>query len=159
MVARTKKSRRAVGGFTLLELLVVLTIAGLLVALVPPALSAALPGAKLSAATRGFVATLRESRNLAIGRGIEVDVIFDTEEHQIEIADLRPQDLPGGINIDVRGQALAADNRLFVLRFYPDGSSSGAVVQISQGRSAYLVDVDWLLGTVEVTKAKAHAYR
>ncbi len=78
-------------------------------------------------------------------------------------------ELSGGIGLDIRStgfltaaQSPAFANRLprdtFTLRFYPDGSTSGAAIRLSQGRSAYRVDVDWLLGRVSVSKDPGDAY-
>jgi general secretion pathway protein H len=166
-VAKIRTSR--VAGFTLLELLVVLTIAGLLIALVPPAISSVVPGARLKVATRDFALTLRQARHLAITRIEETDVIIATEPPQYVLAGSNPVKLSGNIDLDVRVGAFVAVTQLstfvdalprdkFTLRFYPDGSASGGEIKFSQGRSAYLVDVDWLLGSVTVSKAPNDAY-
>jgi len=47
------------GGFTLLELMVVLAIAAIMMTVVPPLLSSALPGAQLKSAARQLAAGLR----------------------------------------------------------------------------------------------------
>ena len=166
-VAKIRTSR--VAGFTLLELLVVLTIAGLLIALVPPVISAVVPGARLKVATRDFAMTLRQARYLAITRIEETDVIIATEPPQYVLAGSNPVKLSGNIDIDVRVGAFVAATQLstfadalprdkFTLRFYPDGSASSGEIKISQGRSAYLVDIDWLLGSVTVSKVPNDAY-
>jgi general secretion pathway protein H len=153
----------------LLELLVVLTIAGLLIALVPPVISAAVPGARLKVATRDFAMMLRQARYLAITRGEETDVVIATEPPQYVVAGGNPSTLSGNIDLDVRIGAFVAATHLstfaddmprdkFTLRFYPDGSASGGEIRISQGRSAYLVDIDWLMGSVTVSKAPNDAY-
>jgi len=150
-------------------MLIVLTIAGLLVALVPPAISAAMPGARLKVATRDFARTLRESRNLAVSQGAEVDVVIGTEPLQYTISGGMSQEFPRGVDLSIRntvfaqsGQsssfadALSSDD--FTLRFYPDGSASAAQIKISQGRSAYLIDIDWLIGSVSVSKGTGDVY-
>jgi general secretion pathway protein H len=158
-----------VAGFTLLELLVVLTIASLLVALVPPVISAAVPGTRLKVATRDFAATLRHARSLAINRGVETDVLIATEPPQYVVADSAPLKLSGNIDLDVRVGAFVAATKLstfedasprdkYTLRFYPDGSASGGEIRISQGQSAYLIDVDWFIGSVSVSKAPDDVY-
>ena len=37
-----------------------------------------------------------------------------------------------------------------MVRFYPDGSSSGAVITFRHESLAYTVTVDWLLGSVSM---------
>ena len=158
-----------VAGFTLLELLVVLAIAGLLVALVPPVISAAVSGARLKVATRDFAMTLRQARRLAITRGEETDVVIATKPPQYVVAGSNPSKLSGNIDLDVRAGAFVAATQLstfadalprdtFTLRFYPDGSANGGEIKISQGQSAYLVDIDWLIGSITVSKASDDAY-
>ena len=165
---RKTRTCRAVG-FTLLELLVVLTIAGLLIALVPPVISAAVPGTRLKVATRDLATALRGSRNKAVSHGTEINFVIDTDPPRYTIANGTPNDLPVGIDVIVRDTAFIAAVKLstiadgpsgntYTVRFYPDGSASGAAIKISQGRSAYRVDVDWLLGSVTVSKAPNDAY-
>lgn len=169
MVTLQKTRTCRAAGFTLLELLVVLTIAGLLIALVPPAISAAVPGARLKVATRDFAMTLRQARYLAIIRGEETDVVIATEPPQYVLVGSNSVKLSGNIDIDVLVGAFVAATQLstfadtlprekFTLRFYPDGSASGGEIKISQGRSAYLVDIDWLIGSITVAKAPIDAY-
>jgi len=158
-----------VAGFTLLELLVVLAIAGLLVALVPPLISAVVPGARLKVATRDFAMTLRQTRNLAITRGEEIDVVIAVEPPQYVVAGRNPSKLSGNIDLDIRVNEFVAATQLstfadalprdtFTLRFYPDGSTNGGEIKISQGRSAYIVGIDWLIGSVTVSKAPGDVY-
>jgi len=147
----------------------VLTIAGLLVALVPPAISAAVPGVRLKVATRDFAMTLRQARSLAITRGEETDVVIAIEPPQYVVAGGIPSKLSGNIELEMRAGAFFAATQLstfadasprdkFTLRFYPDGSASGGEIKISHGRSAYLIDVDWFMGTVSISGATNDVY-
>jgi prepilin-type N-terminal cleavage/methylation domain-containing protein len=91
------KNRSRTAGFTLLELLVVLAIAGALLALVPPVISAVVPGTKARVAALDLASTLRDARNSAITRSNSVDVIFDTESASYSIADSDKTELPRGV--------------------------------------------------------------
>ena len=121
-----------------------------------------MPGAGLRIATLDLAKRLRKSRNLAVSRGADVDVVIDTEARRYPV-DGTSAELSGSIRLDIRdpgflaeAQSTALADRLpgdkFTLRFYPDGSASGAAITMSQGRSAYRIDVDWLIGRVSVTK-------
>ena len=79
MVTARNNPNAKTAGFTLLELLVVLVIAGMLVAVVPAAVSAVVPGTKARTAAYDFASTLRDARNLAISQSTPVDVVLDLE--------------------------------------------------------------------------------
>ena len=157
-----RRTRRiASGGFTLLELLVVLALAGLLMSLVPSLISAAIPGAKLRIESRDLAASLRDSRNRAIATGEILNVTIDLDPPQYIADNKKPHELPSSITIAARKELqLQSDYSLqqvagspedkFRIRFYPDGSSSGAVITLQRDLLAYTVSVDWLLGSVSM---------
>ncbi len=66
------RRRTGSAGFTLLEILVVMSILGLVYLMALPALSGALAGPRLERQARQLVATLREARATAILQGREV---------------------------------------------------------------------------------------
>jgi general secretion pathway protein H len=153
-------------GFTLLELLVVLAIAGMLVALVPAAVSAVVPGAKARTAAFDMASTLRDARNLAISQSIPVDVVFDPESASYAIAGSPPSVLPRGMALVIQERSgyVSETRRVaghspfdreapVTLRFYPDGSSSGLDVRLGpEDGGGYLVRIDWLFGGASVTR-------
>lgn len=156
------------GGFTLLELLVVLTIASLVVALVPPAISAAVPGARLSNTARELTAALRDAHYQAVSRADVVDVAFKFEPSQYTVADGTATKLPGGIELSIaetganarqRPQADTerASDEEYRLRFYPDGSSSGATIKLAAAERQFLLDVVWLTSRVSITEGRVVA--
>ncbi|WP_246155916.1 GspH/FimT family pseudopilin [Thiohalocapsa marina] len=72
-------------GFTLVELLVVLAIAGLLLAVTPPLITAALPGVELKAAARRTAGGLRLAREAAIASGRDAAWVIDIEDNRYRI--------------------------------------------------------------------------
>ena len=158
-------------GFTLLELLVVLAIAGLLVALVPAAVSAVVPGTKARTAAFDMASTLRDARNLAISQSTAVDVVFDLESASYAIAGSPSTDLPRGMALVIQERSgyVSETRRVarhssndraepVTLRFYPDGSSSGLDVRLGpEDGGGYVVAVDWLFGGASVTQVKDDA--
>jgi general secretion pathway protein H len=153
--------RISIGGFTLLELLVVLALAGLLMSLVPGLISAAVPGTRLRIESRELAVSLRDSRNRAIATGEKLDVTIDFDPPQYIIAKEKLHALPAGITIAARKEpdlrfdySLGQPGRIhedrITVHFYPDGSSSGAVITLRHDSLAYTVTVDWLLGSVSM---------
>ena len=158
-------------GFTLLELLVVLVIAGMLVALVPAAVSAVVPGTKARTAAYDFASTLRDARNLAISQSTPVDVVLDVGSGSYAIAGSPPTDLPRGMALVIQERSgyVSETRRVarhstsdpeepYTLRFYPDGSSSGLDVRLGpEDGGGYVVAVDWLFGGASVAEARDNA--
>jgi hypothetical protein len=50
---------------------------------------------------------------------------------------------------------LSGDKDSYTLRFFPDGSSTGARIRVSGGKTTYSIDVGWLMGRVVLTEAPA----
>ena len=157
-----RTARQQAPGFTLLELLVVLAIAGLLMSIVPPVVAVAVPGARLKSQAVELAATLRSARNRAVSLGRGVDVVFDTRTPAYTQAGEQPRILSSDIDLTIRRQramlpvrtvtpADGVSRETLTLRFYPDGSTSGAVIAMNRNRSAYLIELDWLIGRVSVS--------
>jgi general secretion pathway protein H len=153
-VKAMRHDRNCVRGFTLLELLVVMLIAGLMLALAPPLFSGAVTGARLKGSARDLVTSMREIRSRAILRNAEQHLRLDLESRRFDAGDGRLLSLPDGIEITVAGidMAGAPEPGLHVLRFFPDGGSSGETVSLSSGDRVYRVGLNWLTGQVTVSE-------
>ncbi len=140
------------GGFTLIELMVVLVIAGLLLTVLPPLFSAALPGVQLKGAAREVASALRFARDRAVTRQQESTLTLDLESREYRVSGReRPYSLPSGLDVElftVRSEQ--SDEDTGAIRFFPDGSSTGGRVTLMVGERSYAVDVDWLTGRVRV---------
>lgn len=149
---RCQDRSRWPAGFTLLELIVVLVIAGLLMAVVPPMLSAAMPGLQLKGAARQLASGLRYARERAIAGRVETTVSVNVESREIRVSGQpRPIEVAKALEIGL----FTAESELEGpghgnIRFYPDGSSTGGRVSLTYGDSGFEVDVDWLTGRVEI---------
>ena len=139
-------------GFTLLELLVVLTIMALVFVIAMPRFGFVSPQTEVKSGARDVAAALREARSRAIVSNSEVQFNLDVERHHFAISgDDQLHPLPGDIKLllytaqeEQGGQATGA------IRFFPDGSSTGGYVSLSAAKSSYDVTVDWLTGRVEI---------
>jgi general secretion pathway protein H len=142
-------------GFTLLELLVVCVIVALLAALVPPLYSGAVPGARLKAAARDLAAALRETRSLAITRNREEVLYLNLDKPQYRIGGRPPRIMAEGVHLSVESNSTQYGARPdeYRVRFFPDGSSSGAAIRLDAGGRAYRLDLNWLLGNITLTES------
>jgi type II secretion system protein H len=170
LVTAGRKPVVKAAGFTLLELLVVLAIAGSLVALVPAAVSAVVPAAKARTAALDLASTIREARYIAISRSTAVDLEFDLESQAYGFGSDQ-KNMPRGVMLVLQERSgyvsgthhvarhfLRRSDGRQTLRFYPDGSSSGLVLRIGpETGGGYIVTVDWLLGGASVERAEADA--
>ena len=133
-------------GFTLIEMLVVLTILGLVGALVltrGPSRSATL---EMRAASRMVEGALRLARSRAIAVNRPTLVRFDTGRAILQVGSDPVRPLPAGIGMAI----VTAEEQGPAIRFLPDGSSTGGHVDLAgHGRTAQ-VRVDWLTGRVSV---------
>lgn len=144
-------------GFTLMELLIVLSIAGLLVSLSAPLYSSAVPGARAKAEVNELIVTLRDTANAAVSAGRETHVRFDPQTMSYAAGNSRPVALGNGTELIVeasldptRRPADDSEDGIVTMSFFPDGSSTGGTILLRRASSNYMLGVDWLTGRVEV---------
>lgn len=140
------------GGFTLVELLVVLLLVAILTTLAAPMARRALPGFELDATTETLVDALRLVRSTAIREGrdtwLTVDVGEGTYWRQGGPSAFR---VPDGIAFDLlTAERERIDGETGRIRFFPDGSATGGTIVLSRGRDRRHVEVDWFDGRIGV---------
>lgn len=144
--------RRSTGGFTLLELLLVLAILALGVALVLPSLSGPLASARFRQGGAEFRAAMVQARShaAASGRTRVVRIDLGTGEYGIP-SDNVDRVLPEGVRVSaVKAAGETIERGVAELRFFPDGSADAAEVVLADGGGGrILLTVDPLTGLVE----------
>jgi general secretion pathway protein H len=133
-------SRGRRGGFTLLEMLVVLVILGLMLGLViarGPMHSTRLD---TQAAAVDLTSALRLARGRAIAENRSVAVAVGPNFYRIDGS--APHRVPADVTL--AGNA--------AIRFAPDGSSSGGVIAVQANGMHTTIAVDWLTGRVVVAQ-------
>ncbi len=137
-------------GFTLLEMLLVMTLAALVLTVVPASFSAMLPHVERQAEVRELVAALRSTRGMAIRERQEVSFMLDLRRRQYH--------LMGSEKVTKMSDHFAlrfhdtfspmADELLVVIHFFADGSSSGGTIEVNAAEAGYQIQIDWLTGKV-----------
>lgn len=141
-------------GFTLLELLVVISVLAMALAIVPPMLTTATTSAEVKSAARELASALRHARSRAIARGQELAVTVNVRSRRYQITGMPGEHaLPARLDLKVYGDASESpDDDTGGIRFFPDGSSTGGRISVAGGQRSMLVEVDWLLGRVSINE-------
>jgi general secretion pathway protein H len=143
---------RGAAGFTLLEILIVLSIMALGAALVIPTFGSGVSNTELKGAARDLAAGMRLARSEAVATRQETLVTLDIDGKNFSVAtDPRKHDMPKGAEFKLyTAQADLVNDKVGSIRFFPDGGSNGGRVTIASGERKYEVDVDWLTGRVAI---------
>jgi len=139
-------------GFTLLELLVVLTIVALAAVVAAPLLGSGKDKAEFSASVRIVATALRETRSLALTSNRAQALLVDVDRGTIRVGDGgRLASLPSSVRLSLLTVAQERiDGGTGAIRFFPDGSSTGGRLSLLQGAKRSDVMVDWLSGRISV---------
>ena len=139
-------------GFSLLEMIVVITIIGLAYTLLPKMVFSGVSGAELRSNARAVATGLRIARDAAINTKRETVLSLDMENRMFTLPnDSKLHKLND--QLDVKLYTAAADvvsDKVGTIRFFPDGSSNGGRVTVAAGERGFEIDVDWLTGHVTI---------
>jgi general secretion pathway protein H len=144
-------------GFTLVELLIVLVIMVLGVSLIGSNISSGNDRANLKAASRDLKSALRYARGQALITQNEMTVSLDlaTNHYKIKSPYQKSYQLPQSIEITLRtAQTDIKSDQQGSIRFFPDGSSTGGNISLSQGKIKIDITINWLTGHVEIKETE-----
>jgi general secretion pathway protein H len=137
-------------GFTLIELLAVMVVIGLAIVAVSTFSRSPSSGLKVKAAAQLAASRLRDLRASALATSSERRAVIDVESRAIRFGDGRaPLQLDRSIAVAVTGaESESRTSRMAGVRFFPNGSSTGATITLRSQRQAYEVRINWLTGRV-----------
>jgi len=139
-------------GITLLEMLVVMTLIGLLASVATPSVTAGMETVKLRNSAERLAATLRLARERAVRTRHYFQVTVDPQTRRVELRDLegdfaRDWQLPETISVKV--------DRPLLFQFAPDGSVPSLHVELENSRRRVVsVDMDAFTALPTVTETK-----
>jgi general secretion pathway protein H len=145
---RTRSTNRC-AGFTLIEVVAVM----LIIALVASLAVTMMPGTGrggLKALTLETAALLRRERLGAVLTGRERQVSLDGERRVLVGDGGDVLAIPRDVALDVLGIDALWSGRQAVVRFTPDGASTGAVLKLSRENAEYEIRVNWYTGGVAI---------
>jgi general secretion pathway protein H len=143
------------GGFSLVELLVVLAVMGFALVLITGYKAPWSTALGLRGTAAEIAAGLRLARSQAIVGNRVVLFALDLAGRRYRVGGDPPRGLPPKIEIGlltVDGERRSASSG--DIRFNPDGSSSGGRVTLADGGRRVAVGVDWLTGRVTVADVR-----
>jgi general secretion pathway protein H len=106
--------------------------------------------AGLKAVTLQTASLLRRERLGAILTGRDREVSLDSERRILVGDGGDIVQLPRDITFDILGIDAFWSGRQAVVRFHPDGASTGAVLILSREKAEYEIRVNWYTGGVTV---------
>ena len=136
-------------GFTLIEVVAVM----LIIALVASLAVTTIPGTgrgRLKALTLETAALLRRERLGAVMTGRERQVSIDGEKRVLVGDGGDVVAVPRDVVLDILGIDALWSGRQAVVRFHPDGASTGAVLKLSREKAEYEIRVNWYTGGVAI---------
>ena len=144
-------------GFSLLEVIVVITIIGLAYVLLPKMVFSGVSGAELRANARAVATGLRIARDVAINTKREAVLSLDMENRQFKLPNnAKLHKLHELLDVKLyTAQADLISEKVGTIRFFPDGSSNGGRVTVGTGERGFEIDVDWLTGHVTINDKPA----
>jgi general secretion pathway protein H len=140
------------GGFTLIEVVLVLVIGAIAYTLILTLPARGASSADLKAAARTLASGLRQAQTMAMATRRDSALTVDVESREFTVSGVPEiRQLPKTLEIKLfTAQAEVTSERRGAIRFYPDGSSTGGRITVATGERKYLVDVDWLTGRVSI---------
>lgn len=142
-------------GFTLIEILIVITLVAALTLVLVGAMNGGMDGLKLRSNAKTLAAELRHARAQAIATGTVQRFTVVPEERTWTGAKQRHGEFPKALEVTFTGvRQVQAREGEGVILFFEDGASTGGRIQLRVKNAAWNADVAWLTGEVTLKKGE-----
>jgi len=147
---------RASAGFTLIEILVVVSLVAGLTVILMMSMNGGMDGLRLRSEAKTIASELRRARSTAISTGTVQSFRIVPDTRTWSGAKGRTGEIPRSLEVSFTGvrQVLERDGEGVIL-FFEDGASTGGRIQLSHARATLNVDVAWLTGEVSLHRGEA----
>lgn len=143
-------------GFTLIEMLVVITLIAALTLLTVGAMNGGIDGMRMRSAAKELASELRFARAQAIATGTVQRFEVVPDKRTWTGAKNHDGTLPSSIDVVFTGVRQVQTKRgEGVILFFEDGASTGGRIQLRHERAVWNVDVAWLTGEVALHRGEA----
>jgi general secretion pathway protein H len=149
-------NRRGATGISLLEMLLVVALIAATSLIAAAAFSGGFRGMQLRSAAKEIAAQLRFTRTQAIATGEPQRFVIDPAARTWQAPDGHDGEIPEALEVGFYGarQAQPAEGAGAIM-FFEDGASTGGRIRLSLEQAAWNIDVAWLTGEVELSRAEA----
>jgi general secretion pathway protein H len=139
-------------GFTLIELLITIVIMSMLLLLVTPMFRGGMTrDVNLLASNVASHLRYARSKSIASARTVTVNIDFDNRTLSVNETN-KAIHIPKEIEVRLILDQAAFASKSANLQFYPNGASSGGVIQLSDERKKVSVTTSWLHGGVTIER-------
>ncbi len=148
---RAARSVSRCGGFTLLELIIVLFLSTLILSLSAVFLANTLPSARLDAAARDISATIRHARAVAQIDGESKAVTIDLDSRRFGVEGGGTKEIPSGVYIKVADPFYGdVVNGQYTVVAYNTGAVSSCTVVLWNKKRTLSIQTDPVVGAVVI---------
>ena len=134
-------------GFTLLEIIIVLSLLILMVSLSAVYYANSLPSFRLNAATRDITAEIRKARALARIQNEKQTLLINLDKRTFGIVGGKVKDIPEGIAVRIVDPLTGEVSKGAIpIIFQPAGGSAGYSIRLSSSRRLQTIQMDPVIG-------------
>jgi general secretion pathway protein H len=143
-------------GFTLLEIVIVVAMIALIMALSAFALNRQLPGQQLRNTAKQIAAELRFTKTQALISGKPQVFSINPKTREWEGPKRHAGTVPRALEIiTTTASNEQPSGELAVIKFFPEGASTGGRIILKRDNAMWQVDVKWLTGDVSIKRHEA----
>jgi general secretion pathway protein H len=148
-----QNSLRQNAGFTLLELIIVLSIVVLGFGVIAVNMSSGNDSMALKAAARDLASGLRYVRSQAMLTHETTTLDFNLNDNSYLLTGQdKTYHIPEDIDVTVKTAQSDLQNSVAQLRFFPDGSSIGGRITLEKNKLSQEININWLTGHVTLVE-------